>query len=135
MSTETNKELVRKSVEALNRGDVEGYLDCTADDHIHHGVGEFEPGDKAALVEFLRVASAAFPDQQITIDDLISEGDTVLKRYTVRGTHSGEFAGVTATSKKVTFTGVTIYRVDNGKFAESWWYMDIPAFLKQVGAM
>ena len=135
MSTETNKELVRKSVEALNRGDVEGYLDCTADDHIHHGVGDLKPGDKAAAEQFLRGASTALPDEQITIEDLFAEGDTVVKRYSVRGTHSGEFAGVPGTGKKVTLHGVTIYRIKNGKFAEAWWFLDIPAFLKQVGAM
>src|ERR671937_1760846 len=67
---------------------------------------------------------AAFPDSQWTIEDLIAEGDKVAARFTLRGTHRGEFMGIAPTGKHVTMTAIGICRVEEGKFAEAWENVD-----------
>jgi predicted ester cyclase len=69
------------------------------------------------------------------IDDLIAEGDKVVKRWSSRGTHQLEFAGIPATSKQVTFTGTTTYRLAGGKIVEAWWSDELFGMLEQLGAI
>ncbi len=81
------------------------------------------------------VLRAAFPDIQLTIDDQVAEGDKVLTRYTVRGTHKGEYAGVPPTNKQVTYTGMWLYRIEGGKIVERWGNNDRLGLLQQIGAI
>jgi predicted ester cyclase len=60
----------------------------------------------------------AFPDTQITIGDLLVEGDTVATRWTARGTHQGELIGVPPNGNRVEISGITISRIEGGKVAE-----------------
>jgi steroid delta-isomerase-like uncharacterized protein len=78
---------------------------------------------------------AAFPDVHITIEDLVSEGDKVAERWTMRGTHKGEFAGIPATGKQVTSTGLVIVRIADGKVAEIWGASDQLGLMRQLGAI
>ena len=64
---------------------------------------------------------AAHPDMRVTIEDLVTEGDRVVKRYTWRGTHTGDFNGIPATGRQITLEGIDILRVSNGKIREIWW--------------
>jgi steroid delta-isomerase-like uncharacterized protein len=81
------------------------------------------------------MALAAFPDIQITVDDEIAEGDRVVCRWTVTGTHQGEFMGIPPAGKAVTRAGVAIYRLVNGKIAENWLFADDVDFMQQLGAL
>jgi predicted ester cyclase len=78
---------------------------------------------------------AASDNINLVIDDLIAEGDKVVKRWTVRCTHTGEFMGVPATGNKVEVTGTTTYRVAGGKFVESWWNTDTLGMMQQMGVI
>ena len=77
---------------------------------------------------------AAFPDIAMTLDDVFGEGDKVVVRYTMRGTHSGPFQGVAATGKTIEVPGIGIYRVAGGKIDASWVVRDSLTLLKQIGA-
>ena len=72
---------------------------------------------------------------KITIDDAISEGDKIVKRWTARCTHKGEIMGIPATGNKMEVTGTTTYRVANGKFVESWWNTDSLGMMQQMGVI
>jgi predicted ester cyclase len=76
---------------------------------------------------------AAFPDQHSTIDDQLAEGDKVATRATIRATHRGEFMGIAPTGKHVAFTGILISRVEEGKMAETWTYVDTLGLFQQLG--
>ena len=82
-----------------------------------------------------REVRAAFPDIQLTVEDQVAEGDKVVTRYTLRGTHKGEFAGIAPTDKQVTFTGIWIYRIEGGKIVERWGNSDRAGLLEQIGAI
>ena len=77
----------------------------------------------------------AFPDLQITTEDLIAEDDKVTKVWTAHCTHKGDFMGIPATGKQVVQKGMKVYRIENGKIAEIWFCKDDLGVLHQVGAI
>jgi steroid delta-isomerase-like uncharacterized protein len=77
----------------------------------------------------------AFPDLQIKIEDQIAERDKVVTRWTARGTHQGEFAGIPPTGKQVVMTGIDIDRIANGKLVECWTKSDDLSMLQQIDAI
>jgi predicted ester cyclase len=64
-----------------------------------------------------------------------AEDDKVVKRYTWRGTHQGEWNGIPATGKQITMSGITIYRIGEGKIRECWWAYDVLVVLQQFGVV
>jgi steroid delta-isomerase-like uncharacterized protein len=74
-----------------------------------------------------------FPDLVVTVDDTVSEQDKLVVAWTVTGTHQGEFLGVPATNKKVSFSGITINQVGDGKIIESTVIWDVLGLLEQLG--
>lgn len=84
-----------------------------------------------AYKQFLLMLYTAFPDEQFTIEDIIAEGDTVVVRYTTRGTHLGNFMGIPPTGKQVSGTGIFIDRLVNGKAVEQWGNTDTLGLLQQ----
>lgn len=91
--------------------------------------------DVEGTKQFIAACLTAFPDLQVTADDLFTAADKVAARWTVRGTHKGEFLGIAPTEKSVTVTGITIYRLAGGKIAEYWSNWDSPGLLQQLGAV
>ena len=137
MSTDANKELVRKWVdEVLNKRDVSEQspaYQLVATDFVGHFPGQPPIEGLEAFRQFGSLYFSAFPDLQITPEDLTAEGDKVTMRYGWRGTHKGELMGIPATGKQVTTWGISILRVVNGKIAEQWDSFDNLGMLQQLG--
>lgn len=74
-------------------------------------------------------------DSQATIEEIVAEGELVVTRWTVRGTHAGEWRGIAPTGKPVTITGMTIHRVVGGKITELWAEEDWLGVMQQIGAL
>jgi hypothetical protein len=94
--------------------------------------------DVYGLKEYKQYFSAlydAFPDVHWTLDDLVAEGEKVVVRYTLTGTHKGEYMGVPSTNKKVAFWGIGIDRFAGGKIVEEWARYDTLDFMQQLGAI
>ena len=86
-------------------------------------VGHMEGGDVHGPDEFRSgraVFLAALPDMQITIEDIVSEGDQAVVRWRVRGTHTGELFGVAPTQRRVEVRGTSWFRIRQGKLTEGW---------------
>jgi steroid delta-isomerase-like uncharacterized protein len=136
MSTEESTAVVRRFLdEVISKGNMAALDETCAPDLVWHGgsVGEFR-----SLDEFKRGVSpffSAFPDLHVTADDVLSEGDKVVCRYTWDGTHRGDFFGVPATSRRVTVSGMSVYRVAGGKIVEEWWLEDLLGLMQQLGAI
>lgn len=75
------------------------------------------------------------PDAHYEVDDLIAEGDRVVVRWRLLGTHQGEFQGIAPTGRAITLKGVAIYRVNGGKLMERWVVSDLHGVLEQIGAV
>ncbi len=92
------------------------------------------PLDHNAWSGFLKGFTTAFPDSRLTIDSCVSEGDTVVTRWTMTGTHQGEFLGNAATGRAVRFGGIEYNTVKDGKLVEHRCMFDNLALLGQIGA-
>ncbi|HEX5689461.1 MAG TPA: ester cyclase, partial [Roseiflexaceae bacterium] len=76
----------------------------------------------------------SFPDLSITVEDLIAEGDKVVARLRAQGTHQAPFRGIAATGREVSWTGIRIFRLANGKIVEHWANWDDLSLVQQLGA-
>ncbi len=97
--------------------------------------GTKEPMDNSAWSAFMIAFTSAFPDSRISIESCIAEGDTVVSRWTLTGTHKGAFQGIPPTGRSVKFTGLELNRVVDGRFVEHWSMFDNVALLQQIGVM
>ena len=88
-----------------------------------------------AVIEIVTLFRAAFPDQQWLIEDLIAEGDRVVARSTMTGTHTGDFFGIPASGKSVRMSGVHIVRIQDGRIAEHWGNNDDLGLMRQIGVI
>ncbi len=131
--SEENKAIIRRLLEIVNAHDLEKLGEVIADDVVTHG--ETEGVGLAPLVEQTRAYIAAFPDLQFTLEDLIAEGDRVVSRATIRGTHEGELQGIPPTGREIEIGDVDIYRVQQGKIVELWAGPDRFAMLQQLGLL
>jgi steroid delta-isomerase-like uncharacterized protein len=135
MSIEENKIIVRRYQEIYNSNDLDALVEVLAEDlltpRIMPGIPHGVEGAKAAH----RIMLAGFPDYQTVIDDLIAEGDKVAARITMKGTHSGSFMGIPPTGRYITFTGIYIARISNGKIVEHWGEEDGVSLLQQLGVI
>ncbi len=86
-----------------------------------------------ALKQVWPVLLRAFPDLHVTVEDLIEEGDKVVCRNTVTGTHQGEYMGLPPTGKSVAYNEIFICRFVNGRIAEIWGVVDVFSQMKQLG--
>jgi steroid delta-isomerase-like uncharacterized protein len=78
---------------------------------------------------------AAFPDLRFTVEDMIAENDKVVACWSISGTHKGEYRGIPATSKKVSFEGITINHVADGKIIDSFANWDALGLMQQLGVV
>ena len=137
--SEQNKENVRRVLEeAFSQGKVEVMDEALHSDFVcwdpNSESGEIRGADNLkGEVEYFR---SAVPDLTYTVDDQIVEGDKVVTRYTVSGTHQGEFFGVPASGRRIEMTGINIDRFDeSGKLVEEWSSYDMLGGLRQTGVI
>jgi steroid delta-isomerase-like uncharacterized protein len=138
LSAEENKRISRRvAEEGFSRGNEAVFDELVAENFVNHdpSVPPDLPPGREGLKALARFYRSAFPDAQLTIEDLIAEGDKVVSRYTARGTHQGDFGGIPPTGKQVTVTGVTIDRIQGGKIVESWNEFNQLGLLQQLGAI
>jgi steroid delta-isomerase-like uncharacterized protein len=138
MSTQSNKDLIAQHFEAFNAGDVDRFASTLAEDAVNHSALPHVQGREGARSVFTKMR-AAFPDMRMTVEDVIAEGDRVVCRLTVTGTHQGELDFVkmklAATGKSIRLTHIHAFRVANGKIVERWVERDGVVLLQQLGAL
>jgi steroid delta-isomerase-like uncharacterized protein len=128
-----NETTIRRHFEEFwNKGNVLAEL-FTAD-YIGHGPG-VPDFTVANLKQTVSGSRTSFPDLRGTIEDVIDGGDKVVVRYNLTGTHKGAWQGVPATGKTVQASAIGIYRLVDGKIAESWINRDDLGVLRQVGGL
>ena len=97
-----------------------------------HDWPEGATGPKAFRDYYAAIRSAV-PDARYEVDDLIAEGDRVVVRWRLLGTHRGSFAGIEPTGRPITLKGIAIYRVAGGKLIERWVVSDLHGLLQEIG--
>jgi predicted ester cyclase len=102
---------------------------------IHHA-GTFPDGiGPEAVKSVLEILITGFPDVHHTVEQVIAAGDFVTIIWSAEGTHQGEFQGNGSTGKRVTWTGIQVYRFECGRIAEDWTEVDGLGRLQQMGAL
>jgi steroid delta-isomerase-like uncharacterized protein len=136
MSTEENKTIARRAFEEVwNQGSATAFDELYVPDQVSHGLGMDVPAGTQGLRQFVSLYRTAYPDTHFTINDQIAEGDKVATRWTAIGTHLGDLMGIAPTGKRVTVTGMTINRIENGKIVETWNNFDALGQLQQLGVI
>jgi steroid delta-isomerase-like uncharacterized protein len=110
-----------------------------ASDVINHDLSKEPISGRNAYKEwatgFRQVTATGFPDMEIALDALVAEGDLVAKRWTLRGTHTGDYMGLPASGRQVVMAGNTLYRIQRGQVRETWWNYDALGLMQQLGAI
>ena len=129
--SEDNKALARRSWEVVDNLDI---LDeVYASDLVWHEPDQDVHGLEEAR-QFVTMYKTAFPDLNVTVEDVISEGDNVVTRYTIRGTHQGEIEEFgPPTGRQIALQGITIHRIADGKIVEEWERYDNLSLMQQLG--
>ncbi len=139
MSAEENKAAVRRLYEeAFGEGKPELIDELLDPDFVCYDPNA-EGGEVRGLetikgeIEYFR---QAFPDDFFwRVEDQVAEGEKVTTRYTLGGTHRGEFFGVPGTGKRVEISGINIDRLEGGKVVEEWASYDMLGAMRQLGAI
>ena len=133
MSIEENKNIVRRYQEAYNNCDFDALAELVSADVLTpHIIAGMPSGLEGARVVH-QTTLIGMPDYHTTIEDLIAEGDKVMARVTMTGTHTGNFWGIPATGRRVNLTGIYIVRIANGKIVEHWGEENGMIVIKQLG--
>ena len=125
----------RYYLEVWERGNLAAERELVATDIVDHMPFPNQPAGWEGHHFAVGIIQKAFPDAQFTIEDLITEGDKVSGRWTMRATHRGEILGIPATGKSVTMTGSDIVRWANGKAAEVWHVEAVLGLFQQLGVV
>jgi steroid delta-isomerase-like uncharacterized protein len=131
---EENAAIARRWHEdVINGANLDALDEITTDDIVHHA-GTFPDGVGRDTVKgVLGALLTGFPDVHHTVDQVITQDDFVVIRWTAHGTHTGPFQGHAPTGKPVTWTGINIFRIACGRIAEEWSEVDGLGRLQQIG--
>ncbi len=136
MSTEENKVLVTRALIVFwNEHNPESAAQFYAPDLVNHDPQSPQVTNLEGLKMYAQALFAAFPDFHVVMHDEIAEGDKVAKTWSISGTHQGVFEGIPPTGKHVTMSGITVYRIADGKIAELTWSYNLLGLLQQLGAI
>lgn len=135
MSSDENKAVMRRFIEEVfNEKRLDRVDALVAEDYVDHGALPGQAPGREGAKQRWAMFNAAIPDMRTTIEDMVAEGDTVVVRYTVEGTHQGELLGMPPTGKRLRFSGINITRMAGGKLAEHWAEMDTLGLMQQLSA-
>jgi steroid delta-isomerase-like uncharacterized protein len=122
--------------EVLNNKNLSAIDEIAAEDYVELDLPQGQAPGREGLKAFLEtVLFPAFPDQRWVTEEQITEGVKVVSRFTMYGTHRGDFMGIPATGRSIAVKGVVIDRVVDGKWKDSRLLMDNLSLLQQLGAL
>jgi steroid delta-isomerase-like uncharacterized protein len=133
MSVEENRALARRSWEIVSQRNPDLIEEFYPAEFVWHEPDRDIRGYEQAK-QFVSTFLEAFPDINISVDDVIAEGDKVVSRYTIRGTHQGETQEFgPPTGRQMELEGITIHRFEDGNIVEEWERYDNLSALQQLG--
>jgi steroid delta-isomerase-like uncharacterized protein len=136
---DTNKATFRRFHEAVNSRDPRT-ISATIAEIVEPDVQistplPVESTGAQALEDVFTTLLRAYPDLHVAVEDLIAEGDRVVGRNVVTGTHQGPYLGLEPTGRSVRYDEIFIFRFARGRIAETWGVVDVLAQMHQLGAL
>ena len=136
MSIDENKAIARRWGDDIwGKGDLAAADDLLAPDLTFTYPPPGAAPDREAYKQMVTMFHVGFPNVQFTAEDMVAEGDKVVVRWTSRGSHTGEFAGVAPTGRQVTITGISILRIAGEKIVEDWTEENALGMMQQLGVI
>jgi predicted ester cyclase len=135
MSIEDNERVVRRFYdEVMGEGRVEVLDEVMVEDFVDHGEALFDsPQGRETLRQGIVATHDILPGLRVTLHELVAEGDLVGVRGTMRCRHMGSFLGVSGTGHELSWEGIAVFRLDEGKIAERWFNSDSVSIIRQLG--
>ncbi len=132
---DANRDLVRRFTEVLNAADWDALDELLTEDFSRHSdaTPDMQVTSRAEFTALQDTFIASIPDQRVTIEMMVGEGDKVAVYATYAGTNTGPIAGLPATGKSVALKFLSIFRIEGGRIAELWVEYDNVAMLTQLG--
>lgn len=119
----------------LNQKDLSAFDAYFGSGLVDHALPPGLPSGREGRKMFASALLAAFPDLHVHIEDLVAEGDRLVTRYSVHGTHKGELMGIPPTGKSASIGGIAIDRFENGQSVEHWEIFDQMSMMQQLGVI
>lgn len=119
-NTDANKVLVRRLYDGFSTGGVDLLDEVVAEGFIDHDPMPDQPAGLVGLKQAVGSFRSAFPDGEMVVEDFVAEGNKVVARVSMSGTHRGEYAGLPGTGRLIRSEGVEIFRIADGKIVEGW---------------
>lgn len=130
---EDMKALARRAYAIMSGGDLDELDELMAPGFIDHDPEPDQAPGAEGVKEAFRRMRSGFPDMKLTPEAIYTDGDTVIARVRVTGTHSGEYFGIPPTGKSIDITGIDIVRLEEGKAVERWGVFDALNLMQQLG--
>lgn len=133
-STQPLRDVVRRLGDTFSNPNIResSYFDFYHDSLTIHGFPPNLPTNKEGFKQFIYLLWKGFPDIIITFEDIIIEGNKVVGRYNLAGTHKGEFMGIQPTGKHFRVNGMTIFSFRDAKVVERWNLVDMISLMEQL---
>jgi steroid delta-isomerase-like uncharacterized protein len=136
MAEGENQALARRFYDEFwTRGNADAADELIAEDLVHEQFPDGWPPGREGFKRLVHTWRAAFPDMRETVSQVLCDGDWVVVRFTLEGTHRGDFYGVSTTNRKVKAEGVDLLRFRDGQIAEWIYYEDAFSVFAQLGAL
>ncbi len=136
MSEDSSKALIREIIEEVwNKGNLEAVDRYFADEYIDRNPLPGQAPGREGYKQAVAIIRAAFPDLHLVLEDILAEGDKAAFRYTMSGTHRGEFMGLPPTDRPFSVAGMIFVRIADGKAVERWANLDTLGLMQQLGAI
>jgi len=131
MTTEQSKDFMRRFLVASIANDSTAFIDLMAPDFVAHVPGG--PKNREGFIQHMDLFKVAFNDMQISVLDVISDGEKSVARTTWRGTHNGDFMGSPPTGRRIEIEAFIVERLKDGKSVEHWSLFDQLTMMQQLG--
>jgi len=137
MSARDNKAAAERLLDAWNNSDFDAIEEMVASDFVNHNPPPI-PGagpDRDGMLTAMRYLRQALPDGHAESVNLVAEDDKIVVHDVIRGTHQGDFMGVSPTGRQVNFEFIHIFRLADGRIVERWGLADAMGLMQQLGAL
>lgn len=133
-SIESLREVVLNLAETFNNPQIResSYFNFYDDLLTIHWFPPDFPVNKEGFKQFIYSLWKGFPDIRIIFEDIIIEGNKVVCRYYLTGTHKGEFMGLGPTGEQFKVNGITIFYFRNSKVVDCWNLVDMMSLMEQL---
>lgn len=133
-ATEPGAQMRRIIGEIWNAGNLGSTGELVSDEYVmRNPTLDLDAQGQDGFKNVVRTFRSSFPDLEVTIEDQITEAETVAVRYRVEGTHQGDFLGIPPTGTEIAVDAMTIVRFEAGKAVEEWILYDVLGLMQQFG--